>query len=148
MIKKYSYGIIVQKSFKRKCWMIKKIYVVFLIILTASCSNLDTVYNENLPNVEEKLLSKLELIQKDLQVNNVARLKESLDVSISERFAINRLSEYDLSKVKFYFTKPEISKNLGKNTIGMRFGEEIFYFNVEYKYLNGDWKITKFTERR
>ena len=128
--------------------MIKKIYVIFLIILTASCSNLDKGYNENLLNVDEKLVSKLELIQKDLQVNNVTRLKESLDVSLSERFAINKLSEYDLSKVKFYFTKPEISRNIGKNTIGMRFGEEIIYFNVEYKYLNGDWKITKFTERR
>jgi|GEM_PF-5122200 len=128
--------------------MIKKICVIFLMILTASCSNLNEVYNENLSNVDEKLVSKLELIQKDLQVNSVTRLKESLDVSFSERYAINRLSECDLSKVKFYFTKPQISRNLGENTIGIRFGEEVLYFNVEYKYLNGDWKITKFTERR
>ncbi|MDX8336493.1 hypothetical protein [Candidatus Cetobacterium colombiensis] len=128
--------------------MIKKIYVVFLIILTASCSSLDKGYNENLLDVDKKLISKLELIQNDLQMNSLTRLKESLDVSITERYAINKLSEYDLSKVKFYFTKPEILKNIGKNTIGLRFGEEVFYFNVEYKYLNGDWKITKFTERR
>lgn len=128
--------------------MIKKICVIFLMILTASCSNLDKGYNENLSNIDEKLVSKLELIQKDLQVNSVTRLKESLDISFSERYAINKLSEYDLSKVKFYFTKPQISRNLGENTIGIRFGEEVLYFNVEYKYLNGDWKITKFTERR
>lgn len=128
--------------------MIKKIYVIFLVILTASCSNLDKRHNENLSNIDEKLVSKLELIQKDLQVNRMTRLKESLDVSFSERYAINKLSEYDLSGVKFYFTKPEIFENLGKNSIGIRFGEEILYFNVEYKYLNGDWKITKFTERR
>ncbi|MGL5801988.1 MAG: hypothetical protein ACRCX7_05315 [Cetobacterium sp.] len=128
--------------------MIKKIYVIFLMILTASCSNLDKGYNENLSNVDEKLVSKLELIQKDLQVNNVTRLKESLDVSFRERYAINKLSEYDLSKVKLYFTKPKVTRNLGENTIGIRLGEEVLYFNVEYKYLNGDWKITKFTERR
>ncbi|WP_047381483.1 hypothetical protein [Cetobacterium sp. ZWU0022] len=128
--------------------MIKKIYVVFLIILTASCSNLDKTKDENFLNVEDKLISKLELIQKDLQLNNSTSLKESLDVSLKERYAINKLSEYDLSQVKFYFTKPEIIKNQGENTIGLRFGEEIFYFNVEYKYLNGDWRITKFTERR
>lgn len=128
--------------------MIKKIYVIFLIILTASCSNLNKIDNENLSNIDEKLVSKLELIQKDLQLNNATRLKESLDVSFKEKYAINKLSEYDLSKIKFYFTKPNISKNLGENTIGIRFGEEVLYFNVEYKYLNGDWKITKFTERR
>ena len=128
--------------------MIKKIYVIFLIILTSSCSNLNKQSDENLLNIDKKLILKLELIQKELQMNNTTRLKESLDVSIKERIAIGKLSEYDLSKIKFYFTEPEISKNLGTNIIGMRFGEEVFYFNVEYKYSNGDWKITKFTERR
>ncbi|MGL4653584.1 MAG: hypothetical protein ACRCZH_06170 [Cetobacterium sp.] len=128
--------------------MIKKIYVIFLIILTASCSNLDKGKEQNFLNIENKLISKLELIQKDLKLNNTTSLKESLDVSIKERYAINKLTEYDLSVVKFYFTKPEITKNQGENTVGLGFGEEIFYFNVEYKYLNGDWRITKFTERR
>ncbi|MGL5933103.1 MAG: hypothetical protein ACRCY7_09435 [Cetobacterium sp.] len=128
--------------------MIKKIYVIFLIILTASCSSLDKTKDQNFLNIDDKLTSKLELIQKDLKLNNLRSLKESMDVSLKERYAINKLSEYDLSAVKFYFTKPEIKKNQGENIIGLGFGEEIFYFNVEYKYLNGDWRITKFTERR
>ncbi|WP_294094572.1 hypothetical protein [uncultured Cetobacterium sp.] len=128
--------------------MIKKIYVIFLIILTASCSSLDKTKDQNFLNIDDKLTSKLELIQKDLKLNNLRSLKESMDVSLKERYAINKLSEYDLSAVKLYFTKPEITKNQGENIIGLGFGEEIFYFNVEYKYLNGDWRITKFTERR
>ncbi|MGL4424728.1 MAG: hypothetical protein ACRCZR_08200 [Cetobacterium sp.] len=128
--------------------MIKKICVMFLIILTASCSNLDRTSEENLYNIEKNLLSKLELLEKDLKKNDLTMLKNSLDVSLSQRYGISKLTEYDLSKVKFYFTKPIIVKNLGKNTIGLRFSEEVFYFNVEYKYLNGDWKITKFTESR
>lgn len=128
--------------------MIKKIYVIFLIILTASCSSLDKTKDQNFLNIDDKLTSKLELIQKDLKLNNLRSLKESMDVSLKERYAVNKLSEYDLSAVKFYFTKPEITKNQGENIIGLGFGEEIFYFNVEYKYLNGDWRITKFTERR
>jgi len=128
--------------------MIKKIYVIFLIILTASCSNLEKTKDENFLNIKDKLILKLELIQKDLQRNDSTSLKESLDVSLKERYAINKLSEYDLSQVNFYFTKPVIVKNQGNNTIGLKFSEEIFYFNVEYKYLNGNWKITKFTERR
>ncbi|MGL4868559.1 MAG: hypothetical protein ACRC4S_07960, partial [Cetobacterium sp.] len=137
-----------RKGFKRKCWMIKKICVMFLIILTASCSSLDRTSEENLYNIEKKLLSKLELLEKDLKKNDLTTLKNSLDVSLSQRYGISKLTEYDLSKVKFYFTEPIIVKNLGKNTIGLRFSEEVFYFNVEYKYLNGDWKITKFTESR
>ncbi|MGL5052029.1 MAG: hypothetical protein ACRC5W_00310 [Cetobacterium sp.] len=128
--------------------MIKKIYVIFLIILTASCSNLDKISDENYLNVENKLLSKLELIEKDLKVNDSKILKESLDVSLIKKYEINKLLQYDLSKVNFYFTKPKFFKNSGSNVIGFGFSEEIFYFNVEYKYLNGDWKITKFTERR
>ncbi|MGL4988247.1 MAG: hypothetical protein ACRCZO_16745 [Cetobacterium sp.] len=128
--------------------MIKKIYVMFLIILTASCSSLDKMSEENLYNIEKKLLSKLELLEKDLKKNDLTTLKNSLDVSLSQRYGISKLTEYDLSKVKFYFTEPIIVKTLGKNTIGLRFSEEVFYFNVEYKYLNGDWKITKFTESR
>ncbi|MGL4903952.1 MAG: hypothetical protein ACRCYT_07075 [Cetobacterium sp.] len=128
--------------------MIKKICVMFLIILTASCSSLDRTSEENLYNIEKKLLSKLELLEKDLKKNDLTTLKNSLDVSLSQRYGISKLTEYDLSKVKFYFTEPIIVKNLGKNTIGLRFSEEVFYFNVEYKYLNGDWKITKFTESR
>ncbi|MGL4947304.1 MAG: hypothetical protein ACRCZR_02400 [Cetobacterium sp.] len=128
--------------------MIKKIYVMFLIILTASCSNLDKISDENLLNIENKLLSKLELIEKSLKINDLELLKESLDVSLVQRYGLNKLVQYDLSKASFYFTKPEISKNLGNNIIGLRLSEEVFYFNVEYKYLNGDWKITKFTERR
>ena len=123
--------------------MIKKIYVIFLIILTASCSSLDKTKDQNFLNIDDKLTSKLELIQKDLKLNNLRSLKESMDVSLKERYAINKLSEYDLSAVKLYFTKPEITKNQGENIIGLGFGEEIFYFNVEYKYLNGDWKIMK-----
>ncbi|MGL5088799.1 MAG: hypothetical protein ACRC6Z_05025 [Cetobacterium sp.] len=128
--------------------MIKKIYVIFLIILTASCSNLNEISNENYLNVENKLLSKLELVEKDLKVNDSKVLKESLDVSLIKKYEINKLFQYDLSRVNFYFTKPEIEKYSGSNIIGFKFSEEIFYFNVEYKYLNGDWKITKFTERR
>lgn len=128
--------------------MIKKICVVFLVILTASCSSLENKTRENLTNIDSKLNSKLELIQRDLQENNLISLKNSLDVSLKERYMINKLSEYNLSKMKFYFTKPEITKTMAKNTVGIRSGEEIIYFNLEYKYSNGDWKIIKFTERR
>ncbi|MEG0068699.1 hypothetical protein [Cetobacterium sp.] len=128
--------------------MIKKICVVFLVILTASCSSLENKTRENLTNIDSKLNSKLELIQRDLQENNLISLKNSLDVSLKERYMINKLSEYNLSKIKFYFTKPEITKTMAKNTVGIRSGEEIIYFNLEYKYSNGDWKIIKFTERR
>ncbi|MBC2851232.1 hypothetical protein H5J22_07405 [Cetobacterium sp. 8H] len=128
--------------------MIKKICVMFLVILTASCSSLENKTRENLINIDSKLNSKLELIQKDLQENNLISLKNSLDVSLKERYMINKLSEYNLSKMKFYFTKPEIIKTTAKNTVGIRSGEEIIYFNLEYKYSNGDWKIIKFTERR
>lgn len=116
--------------------------------MTTSCSNLRNKSEENLVNLDVKLISKLELIQKDLQMNKITSLKDSLDVSLIDRYKINKLSEFDLSKVNFYFTKPEIQNISGKNTIGFRFSEEIFYFDVEYKYSSGDWKITKFTERR
>ena len=128
--------------------MIKKICVIFLVILTASCSSLENKTIENLTIIDSKLNSKLELIQKDLQENNLVSLKNSLDVSLKERYMINKLSEYNLSKMNFYFTKPEITKTIAKNTVGIRSGEEIIYFNLEYKYSNGDWKIIKFTERR
>ncbi|WP_297598706.1 hypothetical protein [uncultured Cetobacterium sp.] len=128
--------------------MIKKICVVFLVVLTASCSNLENKNRENLTGIDNRLNTKLELIQKDLQKNNLISLKNSLDVSLKERYMVNKLSDYNLSELKFYFTKPEFEKTTAKNSVGIRIGEEIIYFNLEYKYSNGDWKIIKFTERR
>lgn len=81
-------------------------------------------------------------------MNNLKTLSESLNMPVKKKYILNELSSYDLSKVKTYFTQPEIVGNRAYNTIGIRYGEETLYYNLEYEYLNNDWEIVKFTERR
>lgn len=126
----------------------KKIYIVFLILLITSCTNLENKNIDNFMDIDKKLDLKLEIIKKDLKNNDLTSLKNSLDVSFIEKYKINKLSDYNLSDFDFYFSKPEIEKDFGKNVIGIRAGEEILYFNLKYKYTDGDWKIIKFEESR
>lgn len=128
--------------------MIKKFCVVFLTILTASCSNLDKKSLDNGAELKKKLVSKIELIQKDLENNKLETLKSTLDMPIEGNYIINELSKYNLSKVKVYFTPPTVENRTGKNIVGIRYGENMLYYNLKYKYLDGKWRIVKFIEGR
>lgn len=128
--------------------MIKKFCVVFLIILLASCSNLDVNEVQNSKALEDQLSSKIELIKKDIKLNSFESLENALDIPIKGGYIVSELNKIDMTKSEIYSTKPKIKNRTAENVIGLRFGEEIFYFNVGYKYRNGDWRITKFIEGR
>lgn len=128
--------------------MIKKFCVVFLVILTASCSNLDKKSLSSNTELKKKLVSKIELIQKDLENNKLETLKNTLDMPVKGSFIVKELSRYDLSKVKIYFTPPVIENETAENVVGIRYEENVLYYNLKYKYLDGKWRIVKFIEGR
>lgn len=129
--------------------MIKKFCVIIIALLFVSCSGLQKkAENTSIENVPQ-LTSKLELIQNELKQNDLSTLEKSLDiVSMKKKYILDNLKEYDLSKVNLSFSKPVIEGGKVKNTIAIRVDEEIFYYDLSYKYENGEWKIVDFKERR
>lgn len=128
--------------------MIKKFCVLFLVVLATSCSNLNKNSFENNDEMKKKLISRIELIQKDLENNKLETLENTLDIPIKGSFIVRELSKYDLSKVKFYFTPPVVENKTAENVVGLRYGENTLYYNLKYKYLDGKWRIVKFIEGR
>lgn len=116
------------------------------MILLTSCSNFQKT---TLSKSQEMMLNKkIKKIQGELKNNNLKTLSDSLNIPVKKKYILSELSSYDLSKVKIYFTAPEIVGNKAYNVVGMRYGEEVLYYNLEYEYLKDDWDIVKFTERR
>lgn len=128
--------------------MIKKIYIICLLVLTASCSNLNTKNSMDISKMNSQLINQLESIQKDLKMNDFTSLKQSSSLSLFQTYKMKKLLEYDLSEINFYFSKPIINNNFAKNIIFIGLGENNFYFDVKYKYSNEEWKIIDFVERR
>lgn len=128
--------------------MIKRGFVVIVVtFLLVSCSKVDIKQVSERDRALEVLTSKLELIKKEMQEDKVSTLVDMLDISIIKNYKIKRLLNNLPQGVKFYYTKPEFEKDSVKNSVGLRYGENIFYLDVEYSYKNKEWRVIDIKER-
>lgn len=116
--------------------------------MLVSCSNLSQKKEEFNTNQIEKLDSKIEIIKNELKANKLATLEKSLDMPLKKRYILNSIKNIDFSKVDIYSSKPIVNGDKGRNLIGIRRGEEVFYFDLQYKYSKGEWNIIDFKESR
>lgn len=128
--------------------MIKKICVIFLIILTTSCSNLDMKEGVSENELQSKLEYTLQVVKSEIKENDLTQLEKILDIPLRRKFILSELERYDLSKMNFYYTKPEINKKRARNIVAIKIEDNIVYYDVDYSYEKDSWRIKKFEERR
>ena len=87
-------------------------------------------------------------IKQELSNGNTKKLKETLDPSLKNIFVGNEIEKVDFSKIKIFINKPKFFKNSANNVIAFIIEDRTIYFDVYFSLKSGEWKITKFKERR
>lgn len=87
-------------------------------------------------------------IKQELSNGNTKKLKETLDPSLKNIFVGNEIEKVDFSKIKIFINKPKFFKNSANNMIAFIVEDRTIYFDVYFSLKSGEWKITKFKERR
>lgn len=87
-------------------------------------------------------------IKQELSNGNTKKLKETLDPSLKNIFVGNEIEKVDFSKIKIFINKPKFFKNSANNVIAFIVEDRTIYFDVYFSLKSGEWKITKFKERR
>ena len=87
-------------------------------------------------------------IKQELSNGNTKKLKETLDPSLKNIFVGNEIEKVDFSKIKIFINKPKFFKNTANNMIAFIVEDRTIYFDVYFSLKSGEWKITKFKERR
>lgn len=87
-------------------------------------------------------------IKQELVNGNTSKLKNTLDSSLKNIFVGNEIEKVDFSKIKIFINKPKFFKNSANNVIAFIIEDRTIYFDVYFSLKSGEWKITKFKERR
>lgn len=87
-------------------------------------------------------------IKQELANGNTNKLKNTLDPSLKNIFVGNEIEKVDFSKIKIFINKPKFFKNTANNMIAFIVEDRTIYFDVYFSLKSGEWKITKFKERR
>lgn len=87
-------------------------------------------------------------IKQELVNGNTSKLKNTLDSSLKNIFVGNEIEKVDFSKIKIFINKPKFFKNTANNVIAFIVEDRTIYFDVYFSLKSGEWKITKFKERR
>lgn len=87
-------------------------------------------------------------IKQELANGNTSKLKNTLDSSLKNIFVGNEIEKVDFSKIKIFINKPKFFKNSANNVIAFIVEDRTIYFDVYFSLKSGEWKITKFKERR
>ena len=87
-------------------------------------------------------------IKQELVNGNTSKLKNTLDSSLKNIFVGNEIEKVDFSKIKIFINKPKFFKNSANNVIAFIVEDRTIYFDVYFSLKSGEWKITKFKERR
>ena len=87
-------------------------------------------------------------IKQELSNGNTSKLKNTLDSSLKNIFVGNEIEKVDFSKIKIFINKPKFFKNSANNVIAFIVEDRTIYFDVYFSLKSGEWKITKFKERR
>lgn len=122
------------------------IFVTFVILLTG-CSSI--VSREELTLKEkDNLVILVENIKKELQIGDTHLLEESFAPTIKNNFVKKEIQNIDFSKINIFTSKPIFKENEASNIIGFNVQSMTVYYDVEYFFKDGNWKIVKFKERR
>lgn len=98
---------------------------------------------------QKKKLEELEKIAKKVIYNGeIEKLKIYFNKSLINRIKLNSLENYNYTTARVYFGKREFYKETVNMLMAINYLEENIYINLELKYINGDWKIEEFSERR
>lgn len=98
---------------------------------------------------QKKKLEELEKIAKKVIYNGeIEKLKIYFNKSLINKIKLNSLENYNYTTARVYFGKREFYKETVNMLMAINYLEENIYINLELKYINGDWKIEEFSERR
>lgn len=122
-------------------------------------SELQKIQNKDLVKkfekcLEEKILYKKELdnfLQKiiiSIKNNQISEIEDKFQNSISNKKIIKILKNSDFSEVNIIFSKPEFYKKTAKNKVAFIFLEEVIYLSIDYKIINGEWRIIRVKDGR
>ncbi len=109
----------------------------------------DLEEKKNLRKEQKVKLEKLEEFAKKVVYNgNIEQLKIYFNKSLINNIKLNSLEDYNYTTARVYFGKREFYKETVNMLMAINYLEENIYINLELKYINGDWRIEKFSERR
>lgn len=128
--------------------IMKKIFIltIFILFLTG-CSNLGRKEELTLKE-KESLIILVESIKNELKIGRTALLEKSLAPSIKNNFVKDEIQNINFSNVNIFNSKPQFLNNRATNIVGVNIRSMTIYYEVEYIFEDGAWKILKFKERR
>ncbi len=128
--------------------IMKKILILIIsLIFTIGCSNLEK--KEFIANNEkEELVHLINSIKTELQEGKTLLLEKSLISNMKNKYVKEEIQNIDFSNINIFNSKPRFIENRASNIVGFNFQSMTIYYDVDYLYKNGEWKITKFKERR
>ncbi len=104
---------------------------------------------KNLRFEQKFKLNELENFAKEVIYNgNIEQLKIYFNKSLINNIKLNSLENYNYTTARVYFGKREFYKETVNMLMVINYLEENIYINLELKYINGNWRIEKFSERR
>lgn len=126
--------------------MKKLILTLITIISFVSCSNLNL---QKSSSEKKNLLSQnLINVQKSLKSGDTSYLNSFFQSSVRNNAIINEMKNIDFSRISTFYTEPIIYNNQAENIVAFSFNGRTFYYSVNYRFINGEWKILDFIEKR
>lgn len=119
--------------------MKKIVSTLIFTILLASCSS--TTVKELPSDNRNALTYNLEIIKEDLKKGNTVKFRDFFHNNIRNRYILNELDGVDFTQVSTFYSPPTFKGDEAENVIAFSSQGQTFYYNVSYKYIEGQWKI-------
>lgn len=122
--------------------------LIFFVLFATGCSKIETKRNAIGNQEKLALIYLIEELKEELQYGKYQEFEKMLVPNIRNSILKNILEEVDFSKIKLFTSKPLFNGNRATNVVGMIVGGQTIYFDVEYLFKKGEWKILNFKEKR